>query len=139
MGGFSTISSAALFLAGLAFFFHGLDGVRDSLKSMAGRQFRKRVSRLTASAALAAFWGFILGAVAQSASAASFIVSGFVSSRLLPLRRGLTMVAWANLGTVLLPFVASFNIRPRGAATSYPGVLQGTSKVGAGVPRYFLD
>jgi hypothetical protein len=35
--------------------------------------------------------------------------------------------------------VASFNIRPRGAATSYPGVLQGTSKVGAGVPRYFLD
>jgi len=111
MGGFSTISSAALFLAGLAFFFHGLDGVRDSLKSMAGRQFRKRVSRLTASAALAAFWGFILGAVAQSASAASFIVSGFVSSRLLPLRRGLTMVAWANLGTVLLPFVASFNIR----------------------------
>jgi len=35
--------------------------------------------------------------------------------------------------------VASFNIRPRGAATSYAGVSQGTSKVGAGVPRYFLD
>lgn len=111
MRDFSTISSAALFLAGLAFFFHGLDGVRDSLKSMTGRQFRKRVSRLTASGALAAFWGFILGAVAQSASAASFIVSGFVTSRLLPLRRGLTMVAWANVGTVLLPFVASFDIR----------------------------
>jgi hypothetical protein len=35
--------------------------------------------------------------------------------------------------------VASFNIRTRGVATSYAGVSQGTSKVGAGVPRYFLD
>ena len=111
MGHFSVLSASALFLAGLAFFFHGLDGVRESLKSVAGRSFRKRVERLTSSGVLAAFWGFVLGALAQSASAASFIVSGFVSSRLLPLRRGLTMVAWANLGTVVLPFVASFDIR----------------------------
>ena len=64
MRDFSTISSAALFLAGLAFFFHGLDGVRDSLKSMAGRQFRKRVSRLTASGALAMILTICLASVA---------------------------------------------------------------------------
>lgn len=130
MRDFSTISSAALFLTGLAFFFHGLDGVRESLKSMAGRQFRKRVSRLTSSGALAAFWGFILGALAQSASAASFIVSGFVSSRLLPLRRGLTMVAWANVGTVLLPFVASFDIRTAITLVLGMGGLLAVSRAG---------
>ncbi len=130
MRDFSTISSAALFMAGLAFFFHGLDGVRDSLKSMAGRTFRKRVARLTASGPLAAFWGFVLGALAQSASAASFIVSGFVSSRLLPLRRGLTMVAWANLGTVVLPFVASFDIRTAITLVLGLGGLLAVSKPG---------
>lgn len=78
---------------------------------MAGRSLRQRIERYTSSGALAALWGFILGALAQSSTAASFIVTGFVSSRLLTLRRALTMVAWANLGTVVLPFIASFDIR----------------------------
>ncbi|RLS47314.1 MAG: hypothetical protein DWH86_00560 [Planctomycetota bacterium] len=107
----SAFPAIAIFLAGLAFFFHGLDGVKESLKSMAGRSLRQRIERYTSSGALAALWGFILGALAQSSTAASFIVTGFVSSRLLTLRRALTMVAWANLGTVVLPFIASFDIR----------------------------
>jgi Na+/phosphate symporter len=56
----TTFPAIAIFLAGLAFFFHGLDGVKESLKSMAGRSLRQRIERLTSTGALAALWGFIL-------------------------------------------------------------------------------
>jgi len=120
----------AVFLAGLAFFFHGLEGVKDSLKAMAGRSLRKRIERFTSSGVLAALWGFILGALAQSSTAASFIVTGFVSSRLLTFRRALTMVAWANLGTVVLPFIASLDIRTAIALILGVGGLLATFRAG---------
>ena len=126
----TTFPAIAIFLAGLAFFFHGLDGVKESLKSMAGRSLRQRIERFTSTGALAALWGFILGALAQSSTAASFIVTGFVSSRLLTLRRALTMVAWANLGTVVLPFIASFDIRTAIAMILGVGGLLATFRAG---------
>ena len=130
MTNYSAISAGAMFLAGLAFFFHGLEGVRESLQSLSGRSIRKRVAQYTSSGALAALWGFILGACAQSSTAASFIVSGFVSSRLLPLRRGLTMIAWANLGTVVLPFIASFDVRTAITLVLGTGGLLATFRAG---------
>jgi phosphate:Na+ symporter len=130
MTSYTAISAGAMFLAGLAFFFHGLEGVRESLQSLSGRSIRKRVAQFTSSGALAALWGFLLGAFAQSSTAASFIVSGFVSSRLLTLRRGLTMIAWANLGTVVLPFIASFDVRTAITLVLGTGGLLATFRAG---------
>ncbi len=108
---FSTVSALALFVAGLALFFHGLEGVASSLSLVASRSMRRHIDRLSKSWILSGVGGFLLGMVAQSATAPAFIVTGLVSSGLLSLRRGLVLVAWSNMGVVVLPFIAALNLK----------------------------
>lgn len=109
-GEFSGALALGTFLAGLALFFHGLDGVKAALTAFASRSVRKQIARFTSRPALTAAWGFGLGMLTQSATAAAFLVTGMVASGALVLRRGLSLVVWANVGTVLLPFLAAFDI-----------------------------
>lgn len=99
-----------LFLAGLTFFFLGLDSIRSSLKSLASRSMRKQAAIATASPLRAAILGFGFGLVSQSATAVSFLLAGLLSARLLTMQRALTVVAWANPGTALLAFLAAINL-----------------------------
>jgi phosphate:Na+ symporter len=105
------LSLAGVFIGGLAFFFLGVDGIKTNLRQLTSRRFRAVMSRLTASAPLAAMWGVFFGAITQSATAVSFIMVGMISSGLLAMRRALLVVSWANAGTVLLVFVAAIDIR----------------------------
>jgi PmbA protein len=57
MSGESAFDSASAFLAGLVFFFIGLDGIRSSLKGLASREMRRRAQRATASPLRAALLG----------------------------------------------------------------------------------
>ena len=100
----------ALFIAGLALFFFGISGLREHLQLLAGRKFRRLLSRWTGNAALSAVWGVIFGAVTQSATAVSFILSALIANGSLALARALMVVGWANVGTVLLVFIASINL-----------------------------
>lgn len=99
-----------LFLAGLVFFFMGLDGVRSGLKGLASRSVRRRAQAVVASPVRAAVVGIGFGAVSQSATAVSMVLSGLVSAGLVPMRRALTVVAWANPGTAILAFLAAINL-----------------------------
>ena len=110
MSGESAFDSASAFLAGLVFFFIGLDGIRSSLKGLASREMRRRAQRATASPLRAALLGIGLGAITQSATAVAFVLGGLVSTRFLSLQRALTVVAFANPGTALLAFLAAINL-----------------------------
>ncbi|MEY3161109.1 MAG: hypothetical protein RIT25_1100 [Planctomycetota bacterium] len=127
---FSALQALGMFLAGLALFFHGLDGVKAALTAIASRSMRRQIARFTSRPALAAAWGFGLGMVTQSATAAAFLVTGMVASGSLVLRRGLSLVAWANVGTVLLPFLAAFDIVPAILFTVGTGGLLATFRAG---------
>jgi phosphate:Na+ symporter len=100
----------ALYLAGLAFFFSGMSGVSDNLRQMSGQRFRQALGRLTHRPVMAGLVGAILGAITQSASVVAFILSGMVSTGLLPISRALIVLACANIGTALLVFVAASNL-----------------------------
>lgn len=102
---------AGTFLAGLAFFFIGVDGIKQNLRQLTSRRFRAVMGRLASSGPLAAVWGLIFGAITQSATAVSFIMVGMMSSGLLPRRRALLVIAWANAGTAALVFIAAIDIR----------------------------
>ncbi|GEM_PF-164168 len=100
-----------IFVGGLAFFFLGVDGIKSNLRQLTSRRFRSVMGRLTAKAPLAAIWGLVFGAITQSATAVAFIMVGMISSGLLAMRRALLVVSWANLGTVMLVFIATIDIR----------------------------
>lgn len=100
----------ALFLVGLSLFFHGVTGIRTNLQGLTSRRLRRRLAEWSRHPVLAGAWGFGFGAVTQSSTAVAFIVTSLVSSGLMTVARALPIVAWANLGTVLLVFFASFNV-----------------------------
>jgi phosphate:Na+ symporter len=97
-------------LAGLAFFFLGLDSIKDSLRGLASRSMRARAAAAVGSPIRAALLGVSFGAVSQSATAVSFVLAGLVTAGLLPARRALSVVAWANPGTALLAYLAAVNL-----------------------------
>lgn len=100
----------ALYLAGLAFFFSGMSGVSDNLRQMSGQRFRQVLGRLTHRPVMAGLVGALLGAITQSASVVAFILSGMVSTGLLPISRALIVLACANIGTALLVFAAASDL-----------------------------
>jgi phosphate:Na+ symporter len=100
----------ALYLAGLAFFFSGISGISDNLRQMSGQRFRQALGRLTHRPVMAGLVGVAMGAITQSASVVAFILSGMVSTGLLPISRALIVLACANIGTALLVFVAASNL-----------------------------
>ena len=97
-------------LAGLGLFFIGVKLVSDHTRQMAGRRFRVLVTRLTQRPALAALWGVVCGALMQSSSAVTFIVTSLISAGLISVRKAMPIVSWANVGTCALVAVASLNL-----------------------------
>ncbi len=101
----------ASFLAGLALFFYGVAGIKKHLQGVTSRRVRKQLIRWAEVPLAAGFWGFGFGAITQSATAVAFILTGLAEAGLLSVAHALPIVAWANLGTVVLVFFASFNLK----------------------------
>lgn len=99
----------ALFLAGLALFFHGVAGIRTHLQGLTSRRLRRQLATWSRRPLLAGAGGFFFGAVTQSSTAVAFILTSLVSGGLMSVAHALPIVAWANLGTVPLVFFASFD------------------------------
>lgn len=91
-------------LAGLGLFFFGNYLVDRYLKRLTGPRLRQLFARLTETTPMAAWWGFCIGAITQTASAITFICISMVNSGLLQLRRAITVLNWSNPGTCLLIF-----------------------------------
>src|SRR6202789_2175481 len=100
----------ALYTAGLSFFFTGIAGISDNLRQLSGQRFRNLLTRTTSGQARAGLLGIVAGAVTQSTSVVTFILSGMVSSGLLPLSRALVVLSCANIGTAALVLVAAVDL-----------------------------
>jgi len=100
----------ALYLAGLSFFFTGVAGISDNLRQLTGQRFRRLLVRATHHPAMAGLLGLALGAITQSTSVVAVILSGMTASGLLPMGRALVVLAFSNLGTALLVFIAAMDL-----------------------------
>jgi phosphate:Na+ symporter len=98
-------------IAGIGLFFSGVKIVSTSMKNLTSHKFRLLVAKLTGNSFLAAFWGFISGAISQSSSNTVFILIGLVSSDLMNVRNALPIIAWSNVGTTVLIFLVAINLK----------------------------
>jgi phosphate:Na+ symporter len=85
-------------------------GISENLRRLSGQQFRKLLLRSTHHPVKAGAVGVVLGALTQSASVVAFILSGMTASGLLPMSRALMVLAFANVGTALLVFIATLDL-----------------------------
>jgi phosphate:Na+ symporter len=105
------VGLVALYLAGVSFFFTGVSGISENLRLMSGQRFRLLLARATHHPVFAGLLGAPMGAVTQSASVVALILTGMVATGMLALRRALLVLSCANLGTALLVFIATLDLR----------------------------
>lgn len=105
------VDVVGMIAAGMGLFFTGLKLVSGNFKQMASRRLRSLVARMTDSFWKAALLGVLSGAVLQSTSAITFILTSMISSGLVTVRRALPIVAWCNVGSSALVFMAVLNLR----------------------------
>jgi phosphate:Na+ symporter len=97
-------------VAGLGLFFIGVRSIGMHMKQMTGARFRRWIAWATGHHVSAALVGTAAGIVTQSSNAVTFISVSLVTSGMITLRRALPIVAWANVGTALLVFLATLDI-----------------------------
>ncbi len=98
-------------LVGIGLFLYGLRLITVSMRKAAGRKLRLFFKKWTSSKITGLLFGFISGAITQSTSSASLIIISFVNGKLIPVANAIPVVAAANIGTVMIVFLVSINIK----------------------------
>ncbi|MHB8519115.1 MAG: Na/Pi cotransporter family protein [Limisphaerales bacterium] len=98
-------------LAGLGLFFIGVKFIGENMRQMAGRGFRRLVARFTRVPAVSVLSGLIAGALVQSATAVTFIMTSLISSRLITVRTAMPIITWSNVGSSLIVLLAVLDLR----------------------------
>ena len=97
--------------AGLGFFLAGLHMLSEAVRALAARKLRMGLARMSRAPFANALAGSLLGAVTQSTSASTFICIGLLNARAITFETALTISAWTSVGTSVLVFLASVDLR----------------------------
>lgn len=97
-------------LAGLGLYFMGVTGIRSSLQQVPGIRFRESVGRAAKHPVLAALIGFLFGTVTQTSIGVAVIFAGLIARGLSTVRQALPVIAWSNMGLVVLIFLNNLPI-----------------------------
>lgn len=96
-------------MAGLGLFFIGIRLISINLRLLTGTKFRMFLQKLTNKAWIASLIGILAGAITQSTSAVTFIMTGMIQAGLVSTRRAMPLVLWSNVGNSILVFLAVIN------------------------------
>src|SRR5215467_14566917 len=107
----SVFATIAPLLAGLGLFFSGVHFVSANLTPLAGRKFRRLLTRATAYPSLGAATGVLAGIVTQSTNAVTFVIVSMVSAGIIDKRRAMPIPVWAHVGASLLVMLVAVDLR----------------------------
>ncbi|WP_421696465.1 Na/Pi symporter [Aestuariivirga sp.] len=105
------IANTLVAFAGLGFFLAGLHMLSEVVRSLAARRLRLALAKLGRLPLSNPIAGSLLGAITQSTSASAFICIGLLNARAIGFPAALSISAWAGVGTALLVFMASIDLR----------------------------
>lgn len=108
---------------GLGLFFLGIQLVGQHLRRLAGPSFRRTIHRVSERPLLAGLAGVGFGALMQSATAVTFVLTGMVRGGIVTDRGAAPVILWCNVGLTALAFLVTLDIH------SYVAYLVG----GAGI------
>ncbi|TDT89390.1 phosphate:Na+ symporter [Azorhizobium sp. AG788] len=102
---------AAQLLAGLGLLFVGLKQMGSHLQQAMGRGVRRILQSATRSRLTGFLCGTLTGAVTQSSNAVTMIAANLVRGGVFTSRDAIPVVAGASVGTSVLVFIASVNLK----------------------------
>src|SRR5580704_18890770 len=107
----SVIVTIAPLLAGLGLFFSGVHLISSNLTPLAGKRFRRLLTRATMHRWLGALTGILAGIVTQSTNAVTHVTISLVSAGIIDKRRAMPIPVWAHVGASLLVMLVAVDLR----------------------------
>jgi phosphate:Na+ symporter len=105
------MDQTTLALAGFGLFFTGLHLLAASMQPLTRGKARLLLSKISSGSASCAVAGSVLGLITQSTTASTFVCIGLLNSGALSLASTLAMTGWSSVGTSLLVFLATADVR----------------------------
>ncbi|WP_395660588.1 hypothetical protein [Aestuariivirga sp.] len=105
------MSDTVAALAGLGFFLAGLHMLAEAVRALSAGFVRTSFRALSKLPLSGPIMGTLLGALTQSTSAAAFVCMGLLNSRAITFPAALSISAWTGVGTSVLVFLASIDLR----------------------------
>lgn len=105
------IVTIAPILAGLGLFFSGVHLISANLTPLAGKRFRRLLTRATMYPSLGALTGILAGIVTQSTNAVTHVTISMVSAGVIDKRRAMPIPIWAHVGASLLVMLVAVNLQ----------------------------
>ena len=102
------LSGSFRMLAGIGVFLLGMSFLEDSLRLLAGRQFKLYLRKQAGHKAKGMLGGAIVTAVLQSSSIVNVMVLALVGSNVLKLENALAVILGSNIGTTLDSWVVAY-------------------------------
>ncbi|MDR1997863.1 MAG: Na/Pi cotransporter family protein [Candidatus Margulisbacteria bacterium] len=97
-------------IGGLAMFLYGMRAMSTGLQKIAGKELKKVLAMLTKNRLIGVAVGTGLTGLVQSSSAVTVMVVGFVNAGLLTLKKGISIILGANIGTTITAQLIAFDI-----------------------------
>lgn len=94
-------------IGGVAFFFYGLQNIRNSLQMMAGGRIRAALGRVTNNRIVALAFGALITLVLQSSSATTVMLVSLAGTQLLTLAQAFGVILGADIGTTFVVVLLS--------------------------------
>jgi phosphate:Na+ symporter len=107
----SVIVTIAPLLAGLGLFFSGVHLISANLTPLAGKRFRRLLTRATMYPSLGALTGILAGIVTQSTNAVTHVTISMVAAGVIDKRRAMPIPIWAHVGASLLVMLVAVNLQ----------------------------
>lgn len=103
-----SFNDVAGLLGGLGLFLFGMKFMGEGLELLAGDKMKKLFEKIAGNKYMGAFVGFVVTVLAQSSSATTVIVVGFVNAGLMTLSQATGIIMGANIGTTTTSILISF-------------------------------
>lgn len=94
-------------IGGLAFFFYGLQAIRNSMQLLAEGRIKSALRRITQNRFLAVGFGIFITLMLQSSSATTVMLVSFASTQMLTLWQAFGVILGADIGTTFVAVLLS--------------------------------
>lgn len=105
------LETIAVMLVGMGLMLYGMKMLGSETTQLTGRRLRLLMGKWSGNRPAGILFGLVSGALTHSGSSASLIMTNLVLGRLIHVKNALLILAAANVGTVVIVFLTSMNIK----------------------------
>lgn len=123
LGKFMTYAHLVKILGGLAFFFFGMQMMKEELEHATGNSMKKILERFTSTKYSGILAGIVVTAIVQSSSLITVMTVSLVGAKIMTLRQATWIIMGSNIGTTITSQLLAFDLGYMAPVMAFIGMV----------------